>query len=143
MLPALPGLPIVGTSLILLCLALAVAHALSLRALRRRTALELAHRDARIDELARELEALLACSRGLGATVQRQARELRAMAQRQEQLAAREPGDTQYRHAAALTERGASLDEIVAECGLSRGEAELLARMKSLRSDRTPPASRR
>lgn len=96
----------------------------------------LAAQDARADGLGGELRALLDCSLGVGEAVHRQARELRALAQRQEQLALRGPGDETYRHAAALTEKGASAEEIVRRCGLSHGEAELLAHLNTLRQER-------
>jgi hypothetical protein len=47
--------------------------------------------------------------------------------QRQDQLELQEPAQQSYRHAAKMLHKGAALDEVVSNCGLARGEAELIA----------------
>ncbi len=60
---------------------------------------------------------------------QRQAeleRRMRQMAEQQEQLLSRDPDQGPYRHAVRLATQGASREQIMQACGVSRGEAELL-----------------
>jgi hypothetical protein len=47
--------------------------------------------------------------------------------QRQDQLELQEPASQSYRHAAKMLHKGADLEEVVHDCGLARGEAELIA----------------
>ena len=47
--------------------------------------------------------------------------------QRQDQLEMHEPSTQSYRHASKLIGNGADLEEVMENCGLARGEAELLA----------------
>jgi hypothetical protein len=55
--------------------------------------------------------------------------ELRAhqLVQRQDQLEMHEPSVQSYRHASKLMRKGANFDEVMADCGLARGEVELVA----------------
>ncbi len=53
--------------------------------------------------------------------------QLRLLAQRQDQAELRQPGRSPYRLAINLARGGADVQEIAANCGLSRGEAELIA----------------
>jgi hypothetical protein len=60
---------------------------------------------------------------------QRQAeleRRLRQLAEQQEQMLSRDPDQGPYRHAVRLAAQGASREEIMKACGVSRGEADLL-----------------
>ncbi|ACL72434.1 DUF2802 domain-containing protein [Thioalkalivibrio sulfidiphilus] len=63
------------------------------------------------------------------ATDQRQAeveRRLRQLAEQQEQLLLRDPDQGPYQHAMRLATQGASREELMKTCGLTRGEADLL-----------------
>ncbi|TVP81618.1 DUF2802 domain-containing protein [Thioalkalivibrio sp.] len=51
---------------------------------------------------------------------------LRRLADQQEQLLMRDPETGPYHHALRLAAQGASREDLVKNCGLSRGEAELL-----------------
>ena len=51
---------------------------------------------------------------------------LRLLADQQEQLLMRDPETGPYHHALRLAAQGASQEDLVKNCGLSRGEAELL-----------------
>ncbi|NOX76135.1 MAG: DUF2802 domain-containing protein [Gammaproteobacteria bacterium] len=46
---------------------------------------------------------------------------------RQTKLEMQEPSTQSYRHASKLMGKGAKLEEVMSDCGLARGEAELLA----------------
>ncbi len=58
--------------------------------------------------------------------------QLRRLTERQEQTDFREPVSPTYNHAIKLVQKGASIDELMAACGLVRGEAELLIRLHRL-----------
>ncbi len=49
------------------------------------------------------------------------------LTRRQAQLEMQEPSTQSYRHASKLMGNGAGLEEVMSDCGLARGEAELLA----------------
>ncbi len=58
--------------------------------------------------------------------------QLRRLAERQDQTDFREPVSPTYNHAIKLVQKGVSIDELMAVCGLVRGEAELLMRLHRL-----------
>jgi predicted nucleic acid-binding Zn-ribbon protein len=49
------------------------------------------------------------------------------LVQRQDQLEMHEPSGQSYRHAVKMLRKGVELDEVISDCGLARGEAELIA----------------
>ncbi|MCA1791226.1 MAG: DUF2802 domain-containing protein, partial [Thioalkalivibrio sp.] len=51
---------------------------------------------------------------------------LRLLTDQQEQLLMRDPETGPYHHALRLAEQGASREDLMNNCGLSRGEADLL-----------------
>lgn len=55
--------------------------------------------------------------------------QLRLVAERQDQIDLRQPARQPYRLAINLARQGAEVDKLVATCGISRGEAELVARL--------------
>ena len=58
--------------------------------------------------------------------------KLRRLTERQEQTDFREPVSPTYNYAIKLVQKGVSIDELMAACGLVRGEAELLIRLHRL-----------
>lgn len=68
--------------------------------------------------------------------IERQQRQLmqrqQELGQKQEQLAQEEPEGQSYGQAIKLAAKGASVDDLVDVCGISRGEAELVAMMHRL-----------
>lgn len=58
--------------------------------------------------------------------------QLRRLTERQDQLDFREPVSPTYNHAIKLVQKGVTIDELMAACGLVRGEAELLVRLHRL-----------
>jgi len=49
------------------------------------------------------------------------------MVQRQDQLEMKSPATQNYRQASKMMNKGAELEEVIADCGIARGEAELVA----------------
>lgn len=58
--------------------------------------------------------------------------QLRRLIERQDQSDFRESASPTYNHAIKLVQKGVSIDELMAACGLVRGEAELLIRLHRL-----------
>ena len=49
------------------------------------------------------------------------------LVQRQDQLEMKSPATRSYRQASKMMNKGAQLEEVIADCGIARGEAELVA----------------
>jgi Protein of unknown function (DUF2802) len=49
------------------------------------------------------------------------------LVQRQDQLELKGPATQSYRQASKMMNKGAKLEEVIADCGIARGEAELVA----------------
>lgn len=49
------------------------------------------------------------------------------LVKRQDQLELQDPSKQSYRHASKMMHKGAQVEEVMADCGLARGEAELIA----------------
>jgi len=64
---------------------------------------------------------------GLGEHVAQLERRAHQITQRQEKYEMQVPGSQSYRHAMKLVDKGANLEEVIEDCGLARGEAELIA----------------
>jgi hypothetical protein len=58
---------------------------------------------------------------------------LKRLGMRQDQIEVREPGSRPYRHAIMLVKRGASTEDLMASCGLSQGEAELIVTIHKMK----------
>jgi hypothetical protein len=72
------------------------------------------------------------------ATDQRQAeveRRLRQVAEKQELLLLRDPEQGPYQHAMRLATQGASREELMKTCALTRGEADLLLALHGKQKD--------
>ena len=115
----------------LIGLLLASAACLEARLRRRRLAVALAHTEARLKHLEQDLGAVCSTGAGIGERVVELEQGLRRAMQWQSQLELRNPQTEPLRHAINLVERGASAEELVSACGLSHGEAELMARFRS------------
>lgn len=83
-------------------------------------------------KLQEEMTALLSCERGMGERIKQQQRFIRNMEDRQDKLEIEDAGTTSYKQAMALLRKGVSADELVDACDMSRGELELLSRIKTL-----------
>ena len=49
------------------------------------------------------------------------------LTRRQDQLEMKDPATQSYRQASKMMNKGAELEEVIADCGIARGEAELVA----------------
>ncbi|MFT7458596.1 MAG: hypothetical protein ACI909_001269 [Planctomycetota bacterium] len=77
-----------------------------------------------------EMEALLMCERGMGVRIKQQQQQVRSMIDRQDKLEISDGSNPSYKHAMVLLQKGISTDELIEACDLSRGELELLSRLK-------------
>jgi hypothetical protein len=76
-----------------------------------------------------DIHALCAGAINMGNHIESLEYKLRRVAERQEQLEARDPIQQTYAHAIRLAQKGAGVDDLVENCGLAQGEAELLMRL--------------
>ena len=120
-----------GDWLALIGLLTAAATIVVMQWQKRRLAALLAVTDARLKHLERDVRALCSTGARVGERVVEIEQDLRRALQWQSQLELRSPQTEPLRHAINLVERGASADDLVTACGLSRGEAELMARFRS------------
>jgi hypothetical protein len=105
------------------CLSLMIFQALVIGRMRD----QMEERGRIIEELKQDMAALLSCSRQLGDRLHKQERQIRVILQRQDQLARQETGAPPYRQATDMIRIGASTEAVISACGLSEGEAELIA----------------
>lgn len=90
---------------------------------------------ARVTALQNDLRALCNSAVNVGARINAVEQRLRQLSLRQDQLGMQQQGAGEARsfdQAAKMVRKGASIDEVVDVCGLSRGEAELVAMMQRL-----------
>jgi hypothetical protein len=91
--------------------------------------------DRTAEEYRRTVDQLLDCSRGVNKALHEQDSRLRLLSSRHEQMQLDSgSGSSRYREAIDLLRRGADEDELVGACGLSRGEAHLIAHMERLQN---------
>lgn len=88
------------------------------------------HQYQRINQLNGEINALLSCSRGISAKLHASQNQFRSITARQDKLEVGEPGSSSYKQAIALFNRGATEDEMLRTCDLSRGEINLLTHLQ-------------
>lgn len=101
-----------------------------------------ARQDAALRSLQNDLRALCNAAVGMGDRVNQMERRLRQVAERQEALGLRQdqlnqedPEARSYTQAIKMAHKGAAVDDLIEVCGLSRGEAELVAMMHRLGGD--------
>jgi hypothetical protein len=92
-----------------------------------------AEREAR-EELARDLAALLECSRELGGRVRDQAARQKSVTDRVNRIAQQVDAGAAIDHVERLLADGLGVEQIKRVCELSQGEAALLERWKKHRS---------
>jgi hypothetical protein len=109
----------------LLLLALLAALSAILMAFRLRAGL-LRNR-VQLDALQADLRALVSAAIGVGERVHRIEKSLKEVSHRQEQIDQTDPGAQAYQQAIKMAQKGASAEELIEICGLTRGEADLIA----------------
>lgn len=114
---------------IVLCIVVAMLVVSTIR-LRQQTNSQ--HR--KINQLNEELNALLSCSRGISEKLHSHQYQFQNIAERQDKLEVAEPGHSGYKQAIALYNRGASEDEMLTTCDLSRGEINLITHLQRAKS---------
>src|SRR5690554_1222223 len=90
--------------------------------------------ETRIAGLEEELRALISVSVGVGRKLIGVDLRLQENEKRTQELALSDPVKVSYNEAGRLLELGADVDDLVANCGLSRPEAELIAALHQPRS---------
>ncbi len=87
---------------------------------------EAANFQHRLNQLENNLGALCTASSGEGEHIVRLEQQMRGLIERQDNLDLRVSSEQPYERATQLAQDGASVDDIVNGCGLSRAEAELV-----------------
>ena len=81
----------------------------------------------RLDALQSDMRALVSAAIGVGERVHRIEKSLKEVSHRQEQIDQTDPGAQAYQQAIKMAQKGASAEELIEICGLTRGEADLIA----------------
>jgi uncharacterized protein HemX len=118
--------------LAVICLGLAGACVWLARAQRRQALLQMqsdAKRDKRIKELSRRLDTYLSGSVRMGEELHELRRIVAPLPDKVTQIEQRDPSSLSFTQAARLVGMGASVDDLTQSCGLSRAEAELVAKL--------------
>jgi hypothetical protein len=100
--------------------------------MRRRQLKRAAASVAELQSLRADLGAMCASIAGFGERLVRIEQQLRSVGDRQDQLELRPGGERSYAHAIRMVQKGAGVEELVASCGINRGEAELLLRVHGI-----------
>ena len=79
-----------------------------------------------LKDLAHELQTMTNAAYGVGKRINQLAGQIRELDDRQEEFDLKEQGSASMQQAIALVHKGASVAELVENCAMSQGEAELL-----------------
>lgn len=100
----------------------------------------LAHQHNALSAMREDLRALFDSSVGVGERLQSLEQRYRHEAERERQDTMREaPTHENYTQAKSLVAQGAGVEEIMAACDLSRGEAELVFLLTKMERDKLSP----
>ena len=94
-----------------------------------RTKKILSEQGAALQRIQKDIHALCAGAINLGKHMDGLEQRIRRLAERQDQLELRDPMEQTYAHAIRLAQKGVDVNDLVENCGLARGEAELLLRI--------------
>ncbi|MFQ5659256.1 MAG: DUF2802 domain-containing protein [Gammaproteobacteria bacterium] len=83
-------------------------------------------------ETQQELQALLSCERGMADRINYQQQQMHGIADRQDRLEINDSSQINYKQAIALMKKGATTNELVEACDLSRGELDLIGHLQKL-----------
>jgi hypothetical protein len=92
----------------------------------------LTQHDEIITSMQSDFSAMCSGAVGVGEHLARLEERTMRVVQRQDALETQEAPERSYRHAIKMLRNGANLDQIMTDCGLARGEAELLMLNKSI-----------
>lgn len=93
------------------------------------------NQNKKINQLNEEINALLSCSRGISERLHTHQYQFQNITDRQDKLEISEPANAGYKQAIALFNRGASEDEMLSTCDLSRGEINLITHLQKAKSN--------
>lgn len=85
-----------------------------------------------ISAIQTDLNAMCSGAVGVGEHLAKHDERIRVLAQRQDELETQGAPDRSYKYAIKMLRNGANLDQIIADCGIPRGEAELLMLNRSI-----------
>ena len=85
-----------------------------------------------IERVDKDFSALCSASKGAGTQMMQVGKEIHRLTARQEQLELRGGGERAYQQAITLVQRGASADDLVKQCGIARGEADLVVMLHGM-----------
>lgn len=80
-----------------------------------------------LSSVAADVNAMCSGAVNLGEHLAHLEQRAHQLIQRQDQLELNEPSSQSYKHASRMMGNGADLEEVMENCGLARGEAELVA----------------
>lgn len=92
----------------------------------------LTQQDEIITSMQSDLNAMCSGAVGIGEHLAKLDERSGRLAQRVDALETQETPERSYRHAIKMLRSGANLDQIMSDCGLARGEAELLMLNRSI-----------
>ncbi len=84
-----------------------------------------------------DLAGLILCMRGIGSRFEKQQKLIRSVTIRQNDISASGTNDSHYEQAVLLMDKGATVEELIETCGLSKGEAELMSRINNIQFEET------
>ena len=79
-----------------------------------------------LKDLSHEFQTMTSAAYGVGKRINQLAAQIRELDDRQEEFDLKEQGSQSMQQAIALVHKGATIEELIENCGMSRGEAELL-----------------
>jgi len=109
-----------------LLLAVVAGSIRSMRGLKRRVEQQEQRHAARLRTLQDDIAALCDGAVGVGDHLYHVERYLHRLSERQDQADMNDPAYQSFDHAVRLVKGGATVEQIMAECGLARSEAELI-----------------
>lgn len=88
-----------------------------------------------LKELSHELQTMTNAAYGVGKRINQLAGQIRELDDRQEEFDLKDQGSHSIQQAIALVHKGATVDEIIENCEMSQGEAELLIMVHGQQSE--------
>ncbi len=89
--------------------------------------LQISEQQNSLHSLQADVSAMCAGAVNLGEHLEHLEQRANLLVRRQDQLEMKEPATQNYRQARKMMNKGAELEEVIADCGIARGEAELVA----------------